>query len=238
MEKKMAFTLVNNENSRNLHDVYFRVPRKGPETELVDVFLDKLRITGLKGDDVVVFQEPRIESGFPDIVIVITSRKTASAWPEARLSLTPFDMRLIHHISENGYCEESELLELFGNGFRDSIDRLHKAKMVRKRGHIWENYSINKIYAVKSIISIEVKIEKTKQALHQAFLNKWFTDKSYVALPRLPRCSHLIETAKKYGVGFCTPEDCVFNLHDRRTSNNPRSYASWLFNEWAWRTCQ
>ena len=49
----------------------FRKGKAGPEQELLDWFLQQKLISIPRGHNVSIFREPRLPSGFPDLVIVV-----------------------------------------------------------------------------------------------------------------------------------------------------------------------
>src|SRR5581483_8234047 len=74
------------------------------------------------------------------------------------------------------------------------------------------------------------------EGLRQAFQNTWFASESYLLLPRVPRCSDLKKEAARFGVGVAEQNKPLYRSGVRpRRQHIPLSYASWLFNEWAWR---
>lgn len=84
------------------------------------------------------------------------------------------------------------------------------------------------------MIAVEAKIDEWKAALEQAHLNTWFASESCVLVPRVPRNSELLRTAQELGVRVLARESDQWDIPDPIRSG-PRSYVSWLFNDWAWR---
>jgi hypothetical protein len=91
------------------------------------------------------------------------------------------------------------------------------------------------LYATKHIIAVEAKVSQWRQALNQAFQNQWFATSSFVLLSRLPGGVALADEAEALGVGLWTMANNVLDLSAMAQHRQPSSYASWLFNEWAWR---
>jgi hypothetical protein len=106
--------------------------------------------------------------------------------------------------------------------------------MVRLRNSEWEPRALSRIFAVRAIIAIEAKISEWRAAVQRVFLNTWFASSSYVLVPHIPRRSNLLNHASSRGVGVLSLENSAQKL-PVSSSMPPRSYASWLFNEWAWK---
>src|ERR1035441_2421228 len=76
----------------------FRSRRLGPEWGLLDEFLKAPLFRVPSGCEAIVFREPRLPSGFPDLVIVILDEQMTGTWVPAREALTREDVRLAHYI--------------------------------------------------------------------------------------------------------------------------------------------
>jgi hypothetical protein len=109
--------------------------------------------------------------------------------------------------------------------------------MVRMCEQHWENHSLDIVFAATQIIAVEAKMKEWRSALAQAHLNTWFTSHSWVLVPRVPRNSTLLQDARELGVTVLAQEQatCVLNSNLDET---PRSYVSWIFNDWAWRAAE
>ncbi len=99
-------------------------------------------------------------------------------------------------------------------------------------GDKWRIRSLRSCFAVQRIIAIEAKIDNWRRALRQAAMNLWFASSSFVLLPPSRKTDEVESHAEQLGVKIWT-HGSTFSV----TGSNvgPRSYASWLFNEWAWR---
>lgn len=109
--------------------------------------------------------------------------------------------------------------------------------MVRHVGASWMPCSLRRSFAASKIIAVEAKIGKWAEVLNQALLNTWFASKSYVLVPRLPSGQQLAE-AKRLGIGVCSMDDQGVKEVASESARLPRSYASWVLNDWAWRSAQ
>ncbi|MFO1432681.1 MAG: hypothetical protein U1F76_21570 [Candidatus Competibacteraceae bacterium] len=232
-------TLIDRTHYFDSLGVFIRPAKSGPESDLVTWFLkwfsEKTPIKIPRGCQVTIFREPKLESGFPDLVIVIWSAKTAFSWNKLRNELTQEDIRLIHYLVCEGPCDYDKLNVIFPNNIATRLEKLKAANMVRQRVNSWSARPLSKIFAVRRIISIEAKINELSTALEQAYLNTWFASHSYILVPRVPKKESLINTARALGVGIWA-RNIEFIEASSQPEMLPRSYASWLFNEWAWKT--
>jgi hypothetical protein len=212
--------------------ILFRKARSGPEQDLVNWFLELHAVKPKRGECVTVFREPRLPTGFPDLVAVVWKESVISGWGSERRYLTSTDLRVMHHLVTAGPVELSDLKLLLGQETERSLDRLQCADMAYLRGRRWNARSLSKIFAVRRIVAIEAKITSWRSALDQAFINTWFTPESYILIPAIPKGAALVDTAIERGVGVLSKE---FTHLIPQPLVRPRSYASWLFNEWTWR---
>lgn len=230
----MKYTLLNSDQS-SIPGLRFRQSRQGPEADMVRDFLHNLDVKAPRGCSVTLFQEPRLDSGFPDLVVVVWHRATAEKWNPVRLQLHSPDIRVLHYLTTVGASEKPKLEGLFGPKVADTLEKLEAAEMVRHNRKKYTARSLSSIYATRSIIAIEAKVSEWRDALDQAFTNRWFASESRVLLPKVPKGSVVISQAESLGVGVWSMSDAC-HIDVRGISVTPPiSYASWLFNEWAWR---
>lgn len=230
----MAVTLVDSETARADLGARFRKQREGPESKLVDAFLDVLPLRMSPGSRATIFREPSLASGFPDLVIVVWRESVALHWPEARMSLETSDLRLMHLLHQKGGASQSEVVDVFGRRSSWSLERLYEAGMIRRKGESWIPYSLRRSFAASKIIAIEAKIGRWSDVMNQAVLNTWFASKSYVLVSTPPSEAQL-DSAQRWGIGVCSISDADVHEVESDVSHLPRSYASWVLNDWAWR---
>jgi hypothetical protein len=123
---------------------------------------------------------------------------------------------------------------LFRAQAEPSLEKLLLAGMIHHSRGNWQSRPLSKIFAVRRIVAVEAKVSEWRAALNQAFLNTWFTPESYILIPTLPRKTALLEAALQRGIRVLCKERTQWDLVPYVTGA-PRSYASWLFNESAWR---
>jgi hypothetical protein len=217
----------------------FRTPTQGPELELILDYLATHIPPPPKGQALTVFQEPGIDSGFPDLVAVYWSQRIASGWGAARVKLTSADIRVAHFLATVGIGDPETLKRFFRTSVSSTLERLHAANLIRRVGECWRARPLDSIFAVRRLIAIEAKVTNPREGLFQAFQNTWFASESYLLLPKLPRRSDLTDEAQKFGVGVAEQGKPLHLSGVRpRRQQIPLSYASWLFNEWAWKSAR
>jgi hypothetical protein len=214
----------------------FRRRCSGPEDVLIEWFLEQELVRVPPGHRVTVFREPRLASGFPDLVIVLWKERVAKQWSPARASLLPCDLRLMHLLTSSGPQTEEAIETIFPDWERP-LARLEEAGMVRMCEEQWEHHSLDIVFAATQIIAVEAKMKEWRSALAQAHLNTWFASESCVLVPRVPRNSTLLQDARELGVTVFAQEQATCVLY-RSLCGTPRSYVSWLFNDWAWRAAE
>ena len=214
-----------------------RKKRPGPESGLVESFLQTMPLTVPRGCRVTVFREPRLESGFPDIVIVVWREEVTQNWRSERVSLNPHDLRIMHFLHYSRRASLDELIAYFGERASGSLVRLHGAGMIRPVGSAWTPLALSRSFAATKIIAVEAKMEKWSEVVNQAILNTWFASKSYVLYPHLPSKQQLAH-AKHHGIGVCAFDGGRVREVAGVSTRLPKSYASWMLNDWAWRTAQ
>lgn len=229
----MPIALVDSDSKHTRLGAGFRRKRPGPELDLVDGFLEAMPLQVPRGCRVTVFREPRIESGFPDLVIVVWREATTRRWKEERTSLKPQDMRIMHFLHRARKATSKDLASCF-RGTTASLERLHNAEVVRQVGRAWVPRALSWSFAARKIIAVEAKIGKWADALDQAVLNTWFASKSYILIPNSPP-DRLLEVANRLGIGIISMNGEVADEIASPVGELPRSYVSWMFNDWAWR---
>lgn len=225
-------TIVDSTTNPSKSGILFRKGRSGPEQDLVDWFLELRTVKPKKGERLTIFREPRLPSGFPDLVVVVWNESVAARWANERRSIVPADLRLMQHLATVGRARTLDLKSLFGPEVERSLGRLECADMVVLQKGQWRARALSRTFAIRRIVAIEAKVAGWRIALDQAFINTWFTPESYVLVPAVPKGASLLQAAQQHGIGVLSKEQP--RLVEQRLSQ-PRSYASWLFNEWTWR---
>lgn len=221
--------------------VSLRRSTTGPEYELVQEYLHSHHLPPTpRGQECTIFLEPRLASGFPDIVLVYWHVATTQSWSKYRANLTSFDLRVLHYLVCVGAANITEIQSVFTEGIGPSLERLYTAELIRYPTYFFEPMDLHHIFAVYRLIAIEAKVDDWRGGLAQALQNTWFASESYVLLPQLPRRSPVLKEAAQLGIGVVTADRALEQARTpARPERLPKSYTSWLFNEWVWRlACQ
>lgn len=236
--ESMNVALLDNNSRIDGLSASFRQHAGGAECKLIDWFLEQDAIRPPRGCRTTLFREPRLESGFPDLVAVIWHEATAREWSDARASLTSAEMRILHFLVHRGPCTEAELSAIFVRQLSSRLERLLDAATVRRTRSHWIARPLSKIFAVRRLVAIEAKLSRWTDVLQQAQLNTWFASESYVLVPKLPKSESFYDSARSHGIGIWTQESGEVYSAAQDATGLPRSYASWLFNEWAWQAAR
>lgn len=222
--------------SASASPMVFRQPTAGPELELVHHYCQNL-LTGTVGQSVSIFLEPKLDSGFPDVVAVFWNPEVASQWPEQRRHLLPEDLLITHHVNIAGKLPVEFLVKRFGTRrASEMMLRLSDAEIVQVRSEELTRKSLDEVYAVNRLVAIEAKVKDWRKGLEQAVQNTWFASESYLLLGVLPQKAGMAEYAQQLGVGVIQKEQSLQTPYLKSTVGKlPVSHASWFFNEWAWR---
>ena len=214
----------------------FRRARPGAELDLLDAFIAQFPYLAPADCQITVFREPRLSSGFPDAVAVVWSPSATLGWEQQREDLTAADLRVMQLLVTQGHATRTALLSLIGRRVSASLERLLAAGLAAESRDGWHARPLHEVFAVRDIIAVEAKIAQWTGAIDQATRNTWFASRSYVLLPQLPKNDDVLRRAASQGVGVWTLRGgaAVRELESHK-GPMPRSYASWLFNEWVWR---
>jgi hypothetical protein len=210
----------------------FRSITNGPEASLLARFLKFAPFEIPRGQRATIFREPRLESGFPDAVIVIWKPSVARHWSPRRRKLDTNDLRLMDFLFRAKSSSEKRLVALFGRSVLARLKKLAEAACVIHRTGKWRVRVRSSIFAATEIIAIEAKLGKHRHVLSQAQLNTWFASLSYVLTPKAEDSNGFLSEARRLGIGVWTFADRPRITVRPRRRELPRSYASWLFNEW------
>ncbi len=214
--------------------VSFRTRIAGPEKELIDAALCcRLPTDGRLAR--VVFHEPSVPTGYPDVVAVYPTSRSVAVSPE-RLNVTAAHIRLLHQIHCLGYTRAVNLSQLVHRRLREvlkMLDVLERAGLIVVRGNAIRLQALERIFVAKRIVAIEAKVRDWRKALQQAAANRWFASHSYVLLPLRRSYRLVLEEATALGVGVLAYRGSRLDvLLKASVQPIPQSFGSWLFNEW------
>ncbi len=201
---------------------------------MVRWFLAEQRVRIPRDCETTVFCEPRIDSGYPDVVVVVWSPGVTRRWSALRAILNPSTLRVLHYLTGRGACRYEGLRSVFPTSLDRILEHLLYADTIQISGGLIKPRSISHNYAIRQIVAFEAKIGDWRSAVRQAFLNTWFATSSYILVPS-PVASRAADVAEAHGVGIICPGTGVIDISKSPRIGSPRSHASWVFNESSWR---
>ncbi len=220
----------------------FTVPRRtslpGPELTLLQEALKQGLPIGGSGN-ATYFHEPRLPTGFPDLVAVFAKQSTVTLSP-SRMKLDVCHLRLLYHIHAVGNTSVEGLVDALMWKTRDLTTRivdLEDSNLVHIRGKNIRPKALNEVFAVSKIVALEAKIDHWQKALSQAVANTWFASQSYILLPKGRGATRAATVAQQLGVGVLVFDGLKTTRLVRSAKLDiPSSYGSWLINEWTIRS--
>lgn len=225
---------------RNMPDIglFSRTTTQGEEIELVLEFIDYYCSVFLKHNKInnlAVFIEPRVASGFPDIVFASYSPKIVDNWSEEREKLDTYDLKVLSHLLLSKGCSGSQLisdLKFSEKQVAQSIEKLLDAKMIIRMDKVWKAKELNKIYSIKKLISIEAKMTDMKKVVEQSLINTWFASESYALTSVCNPQGNTLKNFREQGIGLYCKSRGFKKVVEAQKLSLPSSYLSLQFNEW------
>ncbi len=215
----------------------FRTISHGPEIELVDDFIHEIpKLFHSKNNKLALFIEPLIDGAYPDLVLAAYNPKTIENWNVHRNLLEKQDFKIFENIRFQRGATSTELFKSTGHTYKtilQSIEKLYDANLIERKHGQWKSKPLKDCYSIKRLISIEAKMNEWKTLIDQADANQWFASESYaLSSVKKPRTS-TINKFKHYGIGLYSLSDqTIVKLNDAKKQSLPKSYMSWMFNEW------
>lgn len=226
--------MQHNYSRPGMKGVTYRARRAGPEAELVDEFLSALPLNHARDSRVTILHEPGLGTGFPDLVLVVWREQRTRAWPAARLDLAADDFRVLQYLRARKRVPHIEFVQVVGRRKASATaERLLAAGVASNLGDVWKPASKRIAFAATKIVAVEAKLDNWSAVVQQARANSWFASKSYVLVPRAT--ADQVAEAQKLGLGVVTVTSSGTVEVPAAQRALPRSYASWVVNDLAWR---
>jgi hypothetical protein len=227
----------NLKESASADPIRFRQPTEGPEMQLVEAFLSRGLPEPRHGEHLTVLVEPKVEAAFPDIVAVYWDPAVANQWTEERLQLMNSDVRLLQFLYGHGPIRAEELQRRHRRrSLSKAVRRLEAAAVIEPIGDEIRLRPLTDIFALRRLICVEAKVSAVSRAMDQAVRCTWFASEVYLLMPTLPVDGAVRHIADVHGIGMVVPDTSIDEAPVHATRGSlPRSYATWLFNEWVWR---
>ena len=124
--------------------LYTRTVTRGPEWDLVEDFIEYYFYNFLKNNKtnhLAVFVEPKIASGFPDIVFASYSTRISANWSDQREKLHTNDLKIMSHLLSTKGSTGSELINRLKMPEKDTLQAIEKlldARMIVREQGLWK----------------------------------------------------------------------------------------------------
>ena len=219
-----------------------RTNTAGKEFEMVKQYIDHLikKYSKLKKKKAVIFIEPQIDTGYPDIVVVEYFSSPSLPWKSIRSTLNSTDYKMLFFIQSEKNLSIKKISETLGypvDVVEKSISRLASSGLIHisKSKKYVRNIPLNTYYRIHKIIAIEAKIDKWHAAIRQANNNIWFSTESYILMNKETYSSTVSSMCESMGLGIIVANGDIKTLLTSQKRKGPISYASLQFNEWVLR---
>ncbi len=213
----------------------------GEEYDMVNRFVSHVvrHYDGLRKKNAVIFLEPQVETGYPDIVIAEFYSFPSDKY-SIRGKLNICDLKILFHIQQNKRLSVAQLTNDLGFSTKEtmkSISKLSDGGLVhlsKKKTYV-RSAALHNYYTIKKLISIEAKLDKWSEAIRQAEYNTWFASESYILLNK-EKCNESIRAkCHDKGIGIILVNGRIRKILRSGSQRYPSSYASLQFNEWVYK---
>lgn len=213
----------------------------GPESDLVKAFLE----SGLEGkgysfasERMAIFIEPKIDSGFPDIVLAEYKPGFFDKWRDARNEIKSDQLKMLsflHSVGGANIRKIRESMRISAAIAENSIELLADADLIDrdKVSRCWMARPLTETFGISRLVAVEAKVCNNEDVLEQASRNRWFASESWALSPVSPRKEFLCRV-RKAGIGMvaATGRRSFRQYVKPHKFDLPSSYVSWQFNEW------
>jgi len=225
---------------RNRPDIglYTRQVTLGEEYSFVELFIDyfcHIFKRNNKRNKLAVFVEPRIDSGFPDVVFASYLPTIIDNWSANREELNVLDLKLLSYLYTTKSVSGTELVDKLGFPEKQlitSLEKLLDAKMVSYWRHGWRICASHDVFSITKLIAVEAKLNNVSKVVEQTCLNTRFVSQSYALINSAHPQSETKEKFSKYGIGLYCKGTQFNKVIEAKRFTFPSSYVSFQFNEW------
>lgn len=218
--------------------LYTRNTTVGDEYEMVEQFIDYYCTKFIRNNQkmqLAVFVEPRISSGFPDIVFATYRPSILDNWSDERMKLDISDLKLLSFLCYTPNVMENDILSTLGLSAKQalkSVGKLLDAKVIVRRNGYWHARSINEIFGITKLVAVEAKMTNVSKVVEQSFLNTWFSSHSYALTSVANPQGETVQACVQCGIGLYCRGKQFKKIVDAKSYALPSSYLSFQFNEW------
>jgi hypothetical protein len=218
--------------------LYTRHITEGDEYKLISQFISyycKCLKQVNNNEKLAVFIEPRIETGFPDVVFASYLPTILDNWTDERNKLDLYDLKLLSFlysaknqngvkiIAKLGFPEKQTLI---------SLEKLMDAKLISYRSGCWKIRKLRDFFSITKLIAVEAKLNDVCKVAEQTFRNTWFSSHSYALINSTMPREETVSMFTKYGIGLFCKSTNFNKIIEAKKFNLPSSYLSYQFNEW------
>jgi len=225
-------------NNRPEIGLLSRSSTNGDEQVLVEQFIDYYCTAfrrNNKKTQLAVFVEPRIDSGYPDVVFASYLPSILDNWTAEREKLDVSDLKVLSYLSGVKGVKGGTIITSLGFPEKQTLNSLEKlmdAKLVTYRTSGWQICELREAFSVKKLIAVEAKLSDVSGVFSQSYINTRFASHSYALINSAKPSSETIQKFDGYGIGLYSKGNC-FKKHVEATEYSlPSSYVSFQFNEW------
>jgi hypothetical protein len=218
--------------------LYTRPATRGVEYALVEQFIEYYCHKFSRDNkkiQLAVFVEPRIESGFPDVVFASYLPSITDNWSDRREALDIYDLKLLSYLCGATEILGVKLISKLGLPEKQtltSLEKLMDAKLVTYRDRSWRVRELRDVFSLTKLIAVEAKINDINKVFEQTHLNTWFASHSYALTNTTRPQGETVRTFSRYGLGLYCRGKQFKRVVEAKEYDLPSSYLSFQFNEW------
>lgn len=218
--------------------LYTRSATLGSEYDLMWQFIEYYQSTFIRNNKrnrLAIFVEPRIDSGFPDVVCASYLPSIIDNWSEKRELLDTSDLKLLSYLHTAGITAGTKIISTLGFTERKtlmSLEKLMDAKLILYKNHGWQIRKLRDFFSLTKLIAIEAKLNNIHRVIEQTHRNTRFASHSYALTNSMYPQKATIDTFKKFGLGLYGKGPKFHRIVEAKPICFPSSYVSFQFNEW------
>jgi len=210
----------------------------GEEYALVGQFIDyycSVFKRNNKKMQLAVFVEPRIDSGFPDVVFASYLPSILDNWSDKRERLDVSDLKVLSYLSGVGREKGEMIITKLGFSEKQAINSLEKlmdAKLITYNVGGWQTRKLRDTFSITKLIAVEAKLSDVSGVVDQSYVNTRFASHSYALINSTNPASETKKRFAEYGIGLYSRGTCFMRHVEAKKYTLPSSYVSYQFNEW------